>query len=292
MAPAPDGEAHGPEHHQIGDRRLADVEPGERGLVPGGGAGVGADGLVIAPRLALLGAEIFDGLVVQQAVDGAADGAVVDLVHLALQLGAPVSDPAGEGDIDGDDRQCRRHHAGPELEVEDDADRRQLDQGRGDVEQQEIEHHVDALGAALDDFGQAAGAPLEVKAQRQSVDVAEYPRRQPPRRLLANLLEHRVAQIVGQHGAEPRRRISRDQGDDRHRRGPRPAHRIDHPFEGVRDHQPDRLAGQHQHQSSDHPRLQLAFALGPQQRQKAQHDLQAGVARGGFGCRLGHSPLK
>ena len=48
----------------------------------------------------------------------------------------------------------------PELEEEDDADGGQLDQRRGDVEQQEIEHHVDALGAALDDLGERAGAPL------------------------------------------------------------------------------------------------------------------------------------
>ena len=80
---------------------------------------------------------------------------------------------------------------------------------RGDVEQQEIEHHVDALGAALDDLGQAAGAPLEVEAQRQVVDVAEDPRRQPPARLLADLLEHGVAQIVGQHAGEARRRHKR-----------------------------------------------------------------------------------
>ena len=77
---------------------------------------IGGDGLVVAPRLALLGAEIFDRLVVQQGVDGAADGLVVDLVHLALQLGAPVGDGAGEGDVDGDHRQGRGDQAGPELD--------------------------------------------------------------------------------------------------------------------------------------------------------------------------------
>ena len=74
-----------------------------------------------------------------------------------------------------DHHQRRGDQPGAELDEEDDADRGQLDHRRGDVEQQEIEHHVDALGAALDDLGQAAGAPLEVEAQRQIVDVAEHP---------------------------------------------------------------------------------------------------------------------
>ena len=118
------------------------------------GAGEGMDRLVVALGLALLGAEIFDRLVVEQAVDGAADRPVVDLVHVALQPRAPVGHVAGEGDVGGDRRQRRGDQPGAELDEEDHADGGQLDQRRADVEQQEIEHHVDALGAALDDLGQ------------------------------------------------------------------------------------------------------------------------------------------
>ena len=99
----------------------------------------------------------------------------------------------------------------------------QLDQRRGDVEQEEIEHHVDALGAALDDLGERAGAPLEMEAQRQRVDVAEDVLGQPPRRVLADPLEDGVAQIVEQHAAEARAGISDDQGDgEPDRRAPCP----------------------------------------------------------------------
>ena len=91
--------------------------------------------------------------------------------------------------------------------------------GRGDVEQEEIEHRVDALGAALDDLGHAAGAPLEVEAQRQIVEVAEHPRRPAAGRLLADLLEQRIAQIVDQHAGEARGGIS---GDQRQRRASTP----------------------------------------------------------------------
>ena len=99
---------------------------------------------------------------------------------------------------------------------------RQLDHGRGDVEQQEIEHHVDALGAALDDLGQRAGAPLEMEAQRQSVDVAEHGVGEPARGVLADPLEDGVAQSVEQHAAEAGAGISDDQADGERRR-PRPS---------------------------------------------------------------------
>src|SRR3546814_11378580 len=50
----------------------------------------------------VLGGERFDGLVVEQGIDGAGDGLVVDLVHLAAKLGPPVGDDTSEGDVDND----------------------------------------------------------------------------------------------------------------------------------------------------------------------------------------------
>ena len=83
------------------------------------------------------------------------------------------------------------------------------------------------------------------------MDMAEHPRRQPPRRILPDFLEQRVAEVVGQHPAEPRRGI----GDDQHQRGgPRrrfAAHRVDHRLVGERHGQRDRLARQHQHHRDD-----------------------------------------
>ena len=219
LAPAPHGEDHRPGHHRVGDQRLADVEPGERHFVADGGAGIGADGFIVALGLALLGAEIFDRFVVEQRIDGAADRLVVDVVHLALDVRAPVGDLAREGDVDGHHRQRRGDQPGAELDQEDAADRDQLDHGRGDIEQQEIEHHVDALGAALDDLGQRPGPPFEVEAQRQIVDVAEHLARQPSRRVLSDFLEQGVAQIVRQNAGEARAWRSPRPGPRRPRTG-------------------------------------------------------------------------
>ena len=151
--------------------------------------GEGADRFVVALRLALLGAEIFDCFVIEQAVDGAADRFVVDFVHLPLKLRAPFGDPAREGDVEATIASVAATSPAPNFTKKMMQMRGQLDQRRADVEQQEVEHHVDALRPALDDLGQRSGAPLQMEAQRQVVDMSEDLARQPPCRVLADLLE-------------------------------------------------------------------------------------------------------
>ena len=85
------------------------------------------------------------------------------------------------------------------FDAEDDQHRRQFDHRRGDVEQQEIEHGVDALGAALDHLGHLAGAAGEVEPQAQSVEPCEHIFGQPPGGILADAFEHDIAQIVEDH---------------------------------------------------------------------------------------------
>src|SRR3546814_20904757 len=63
--------------------------------------------VAIARRLALLGAEIFDRLVIEQAVDAAPDGQRVEVVHPRAQRVAPVGHLAREGDIEDDHQRGR-----------------------------------------------------------------------------------------------------------------------------------------------------------------------------------------
>ena len=154
LAPAPHGEDHCTGHHQIGDERLADVQPCERYLVSNRCACECRDRFVVPVRFSLFGTEILDGFVVQQGIDGAADRLVVDLVHLPLQIRAPLCHPPRERDVERHHPECRRDEASTELYKEDDARGGQLDQRGADIEEKKIEHHVDALGSPFHDLGQ------------------------------------------------------------------------------------------------------------------------------------------
>ena len=213
LRPAPDTEAHRTRHHQIGDEGLADIEPGQRVFGFDGGIGIASCDLGIIAGLAVLGIEIFDRLIVEQAVYRACDSGCIELVHLLAQLVAPVGDALGEEDIGHDHDDGREHQPDAEFEPEYHQHREQLDRGRCDVEQHEIEHHVDAFGAALDHLGNRAGAAVHVEAHRQPVQVRESVFRQAPRRILPDALENRIPQIVKQHSAKARAGVSNDQPD-------------------------------------------------------------------------------
>ena len=150
----------------------------------------------IAGFLAPFGPEILDRLVVEKRIDGAIMRPPVQLVHVAAQLRAPFGNPAGGGDIEDHGESGRGDQLPPEIDVEDDADDDELDKGRSDVEQEEIEHGIDALGAAFDGLGNLAGAARQVEAQRQAVEAAEHILRQLPRCVLPDPLERDIAQLV------------------------------------------------------------------------------------------------
>ena len=181
-----------------------------------------------------------------------------------------------ERDIDGDDHQRRGDQPGTELDEEDHADRGQLDHRWRDVEQQEIEHHVDALGPALDDFGQRAGAALEVEAQRQVVDVAEHLAGKPPRGVLPDLLEDRIAEVVEQHTAEARAGVGDHQARN-DREGRMSAHPVDRELQRIGPEQGDGLAAKDEQDGDNHARLELGLPFRPQHRQEAPQRGEAGV---------------
>ena len=108
---------------------------------------------VIAFGLAVLGREILDRLVVQQAVHGLLVGVLILVVHLFSDCDAPFGDLESEADIGGDRRQHDGHVDPSELDPEDDRDDRQFDQQRHDREHQVAQQKVDRLDAAVDGPG-------------------------------------------------------------------------------------------------------------------------------------------
>ncbi len=159
LAPAPHGVGECARHHQVHQRRLGDVEQAERVLALDRGLGIGARRRAVAFQFALLGAEILHRLVVEQRIHRAGQREAIEFVHPVAQLGAPFGDEAGNPDVAGHGHRGRDHHLPAELEVEDHRHRDHLDRGRGNVEQQEVDHRVDALRPAVDGLGHFACTP-------------------------------------------------------------------------------------------------------------------------------------
>ena len=239
-APPPHGIGHRARHQQVCNQSLRDVEHAERSVGLDRRFGIGARRLGVAFFLAVFGAEIFDRLVIQQRIHRARQGCAVEIVHLAPQMRTPFGDALCDDDI-GDHCQRRRRHEPPaEIEIEDDAHGNQFDDRRRDVEEQEIEHGVDALRPALDDLGHLARAARQVEAQRQAVEAAEHVFGQMAGRFLPDALEHDVPEIVERRAGEPSQSISQHQcHGDAHGLPGIARHRIDRALVGERQRQRD-----------------------------------------------------
>ena len=84
------------------NQRLAGVEHGERDIGSHAQPLVARHRLVVADRLALLGAEILHRFEIQQAVDRLGVGVGVALVHRAADRDAPVGRHRREDHVDDD----------------------------------------------------------------------------------------------------------------------------------------------------------------------------------------------
>ena len=122
--------------------------------------------LSIAPRFPLFCVEIFHRFIIEQTVDRLCDGLRIQLVHFLAQFVAPVGDDGGVGDVADHHDQRRRNHAPTKFNLEICGDENELQQGRRDVEQQEIKHDIDALRPAFDNLRNRTCSAVHMKAHR------------------------------------------------------------------------------------------------------------------------------
>ncbi len=238
---------------------------------------------VISHRLAGLGAEVFDRLEVQQAVDRLLVRIGVLIVHLAAQLHPPFGDAEREGDVERDGNEHDSHVLPAEHRGEDDRDHRQFKDQRPDREQHEAQQEIDALHPALDDPAQASGLARDMVAHRQAVDMRERLEREATQRALAHPDEDRIAQLIERDGPKTRHPIGHGQADRTVDKQPGivavlARQRIHGGLveEGGRNR--DDLAHHQRHQGQDHAALHPGLALWPEIGKHAAHRLQA--ARG------------
>ena len=230
------GNAFGHQQHQRrhrngDDEALADVEQAQGRFVLHRRRFIALQVLVVAPRLEFLVAEVLHRFVIQQAVDGARVGLRVELVGAPADVHAPLGDQHGERDVDRHGAEGDRGKAPVELAEQHRRDQREFEDHRQDREQQVRKQRRDAARAALDVARHPAGLALEVKAQRQAVQVPEHAERHAPDGALRDAHEHHVAQLGEQRGREAQAAVDGEQRD-RHRddRGPRvePVHDLLH----------------------------------------------------------------
>ena len=146
---------HGRHHHHrnqpAGDKeRLPKIQKCQRIGCQQRRALVALHGHVIAGRLALFGAEIFDRFKIQQAIDGLLVGIGVLVIHLAAQFYPPFRDLEGKPDIDGDGDNHHRQIARIEGEKENRGNKQQLKHQRPDAEQHEAQQEIHTLHTAFD----------------------------------------------------------------------------------------------------------------------------------------------
>ncbi len=229
------------------DRLLAEVQQRQRVLRADRGGPVGAQVLVVARGLVGLVAEVLDGLEVQQRVDRLLVGTRIQLVHLAAEVRAPFGHHHREDDIGEQRAAGDRGEPDVVVQQEEAHHQRHLDQRRQDAVQRIRDQRLDAARAPFDVAAHAAGLAVQMKAQRQAVQMAEHLQRNLAHRALRDLGEQDLAQFGKQRGRQPQQAVGDDQPGRHCQQRARIAwgdvHRIDQPLHQHRHAEVGRLGG-------------------------------------------------
>ncbi len=193
------------------DRSLTEVQHIERHLAAHRCPLIARQRGVKARRFVPFVAEILHRLVVQQAVDRPRACLVVGLVHGAADAHAEIGEGQREAQIAADRGEGQQREAPVEQAPDDAGHRHHLEDGRDHVEDGKPQNRLDAGRAAIDHPRQGAGLAVEMKAQREPVQVIERLQRQPASCPLLHRSEHCVTQFAEACRAEPQKPIGHDQ---------------------------------------------------------------------------------
>ena len=294
-------------HHDAGeakgeDHRLTGVKHGQRRVGLDAHRLVARHGTVVALRLARLGAEVFDRLVVEQAVDRLGVGVGVALVHRAPDRHPPVRRDEGPGEIDEDHAQHDADVAEIELEEEHHQDQRELHRRGYGCEHDDAHDGLDGVATPLQHTGQATGLALQMEAEAELMQVDEDLLGQTAHRVHGDGGEERVATLRGEAHEDAQDAVERDQGDGPEEQaehivrglgvGARLArHGVRRPLERVGHRHRDELGDQHEREGDVDPLAQVDAGVRPHVGgQLAQHGRQTRlrlVRRSSLGAGVG-----
>ena len=258
-------------------------------------------GTVEAARLPALIAEIFDGLVVQKAVDGFRARIHVRLDIFAADRDALLAEEETEPGVNHDHDEHDRDHHPSEIEAEQQADEQNLQNCREKVQRAHADDEVDCELAAIQHARQAAGFALKMKAQREIVDVAEGLGREHARGVLPDMREKHVAQLDEADHRNARDPVGDDQGEGNSRDLDRLARRIGlgkrservhGRFIGQRHRNRDNLRRDQRHRSQNQPHLQIRPSFRPHKGKQILKDGDVLLSRSfRGGCVMGNGAM-
>ncbi len=129
--------------------------------------------VVVAIGLELLVAEILHRFVVDQAVHRARSGNGIQFIHLSAVLGAPFGNRHGRDDVEHHHPHGNQRKYPVELHQQDSAHQEDFQKRGQNAKQQIIDDGRYAHTAAVYVTRNAAGLPLQMKTQRQVVQMPE-----------------------------------------------------------------------------------------------------------------------
>ena len=190
-------DAHDHHHRQADgeDDALPRVQHGQRHITANRQALIACHGLVVAFGLTPLRTEILDGLVVQQAVDGLGIGIGVALVHGPADRHAPVGGCRREPKVESDHHHHDERIAPIELVEEHCQDQGELNDGRDARQHAEADNLFDGCATTFENTGQTTGLALQMKAQRQAVQMHEDLVRKAPHRIHRDRCKQRITPL-------------------------------------------------------------------------------------------------
>ncbi len=259
------------------DRRLTQVQHVQRHLALHCGLFIARQRCIETCRFVPLVAEILHGLVVEQAVDGAGACLVVGVVHRAADPHTDIGEAQRETEIGTDRRQRQQREPPVEQAPDDGGDHQHLEHSRDDVEDRQPQNCLNAGGAAIDDARQTTGLAVEMKTQRQSVQVLEGLQRQFAGGALLHRSEDGVTQFTKSLGTDTQQPVRDDQcgGNGQHAARQRVAFWRQHVNRAaIHDrHQDGGAFGQDQeYRRDDDPAAAGGLVLRPQVRQQGSDD--------------------
>src|SRR5690554_2046683 len=209
---------HGHDDNQChaDDQRLTGVQGGQGQTVFQPGLFPVVQVLVVEFGFVAFVVEVFDGFIVQQAVDGPGVGLVVPCISFPHELGSPLGDFDGEHNVHHHRHQNGENVTDVEYDQQDGRHKQDFQDGGHNVEQGKAQQEADAVGTPFNVTGQATGFSVQVKTQLALMQVFKHSQRHPPHGPFRHPGKHGIPQFAEQGGAKAQATV----GHDQHNRNP------------------------------------------------------------------------